>query len=83
MKRARMLRSLAAVGCFVAGSAAAAETTAAPPEDAFLEFLGGFETADGEWVDPMALAELEVDGEPDNGRETQGVENDGGKEDET
>lgn len=38
-----------------------AAMAAAPPDPELLEFLGTFETADGEWVDPLALAELDED----------------------
>lgn len=58
LKRMRLIQSLAAVSCFAVGGAAGAESDATP-DDAFLEFLGGFETEDGDWVDPMSLAELD------------------------
>lgn len=82
MKRARMLQGLAIAGCFAAAPALGTEQDA-PPEDAFLEFLGGFETADGEWVDPMALAGLDSSDEQSKERESDGIETVGDDEDET
>ncbi len=64
MIRARVLQGLALASWVASAPALAAdEQGEALPEDAFLEFLGGFETADGDWVDPMSLAELDADGE--------------------
>lgn len=61
MKPAWFWQSLAVAGWFASAPALSADESSDPPEDAFLEFLGGFETADGEWVDPVALAELDTD----------------------
>ncbi len=61
MKPASLWQSLAVAGCVASSPALAADDSSDPPGDAFLEFLGGFETADGEWVDPVALAELDTD----------------------
>lgn len=58
LNRVKLLHGLAMLGCFAAAPAPGAEQDALP-EDAFLEFLGGFETADGDWVDPMSLAGLD------------------------
>jgi hypothetical protein len=44
--------ALVLTGLFAAGLGQAADP---PPDTAMLEFLGGFETADGHWVDPMCL----------------------------
>ncbi len=62
MKRARMLRWLALAGCLAGTPAFAAEPEEEAPDDAFLEFLAGWEAVDGELIDPVALAELEADG---------------------
>lgn len=62
MTRARFFQGLAVLGSLAGAPVLAEEPGEAPPEDAFLEFLGGFETADGDWVDPLSLAELEPDG---------------------
>lgn len=79
MKRARMLHGLAVLGCFATASALATEQDA-PPDDAFLEFLGGFETADGDWVDPMTLAGLDSSDEHSAERKSDAAET--GEEDE-
>lgn len=39
-------------GCLLCGPLAAQEQT---PEMALLEFLGSFETATGQWIDPLEL----------------------------
>ena len=81
LNRASLLRSLAALGCIAIGAAAAAENDA-PPDDAFLEFLGGFETADGEWVDPRSLAELESSEAQGARQDTEGEWRSGDENDE-
>lgn len=61
MGRIRMLQGLAVLGWFAGAPALASEEPEQElPGDAFLEFLGGFETADGDWVDPVSLAELDA-----------------------
>ncbi|NNF51583.1 MAG: hypothetical protein HKN59_04010 [Gammaproteobacteria bacterium] len=82
MKPTSLLKGLAAAGCIAVGSVASAEQDVLP-EDAFLEFLGGFETADGDWVDPMSLAELDGDTDAEVKRESDDEEMRGDDEDET
>lgn len=47
---------------------ATATVPAAAPEPELLEFLGGFETADGKWLDPQLLDD-KVDDAPPPGHE--------------
>ncbi len=66
LKRVSAWRGWVVAGCLLAAPAHAAETAETPeplPEDEFLEFLGDWEAVDGEWIDPVALAELESEGE--------------------
>jgi len=39
----------------VLAAGSAAPTEAEPPDAELLEFLGAFETADGQWLDPLVL----------------------------
>lgn len=82
LRRFGLLRSLALAGC-MATSAGAAEDQASPPDDALLEFLGGFETADGEWVDPMTLAGLETEDKKTAGRDVNEDKVHGDEDDES
>lgn len=36
------------------------------PSAEFLEYLGGFETEDGQWIDPMQLEQVSI---PDNDKQ--------------
>ncbi len=82
LKRAWMLHALAMAGCLAAPAASGAEQDA-PPDDAFLEFLGSFETADGDWVDPLTLAGLDRNEEQRAESETDETGIGGEDEDET
>lgn len=82
LKSAWMLHGLAMAGCLAATAVNGAEQDA-PPDDAFLEFLGGFETADGDWVDPVTLAGLDRNEEQRAERETDETGIGGENEDET
>ena len=62
MKPVRMLQGLALAGCLAGTPAFSAQPEDEGPDDAFLEFLAGWEAVDGELIDPVALAELEADG---------------------
>lgn len=50
---------LIAAGAAAAGDQAAAENPAVP-DPALLEYLGSFPAEEGEWVDPLELAEVEA-----------------------
>ena len=62
VKRGSMLQGLAIAGCLAGSPAYAAQDEGEIPEDALLEFLGGWESVDGELIDPVALADLEAEG---------------------
>ena len=51
------LSTLLFIGLLSQGSALQAEETEEPSLE-LLEFLGSFESSDGEWIDPMAIEEL-------------------------
>lgn len=61
MKRVSMLQGLAIASCLVGGPASAAAPEAEMPDDTFLEFLGDWESVDGEWIDPVGLADFEAE----------------------
>lgn len=61
MKRVNLLHGIAIAGWLVAMPGNAASPEEDLPGDAFLEFLGSWETVDGEWIDPVELAELGAD----------------------
>lgn len=82
MKRAWMLQGLVVAGWVAGAPAFGAEHENDLPEDAFLEFLGGFEDADGEWVDPMSLAELDANADSAEGEARIKAEPDGEENDE-
>jgi hypothetical protein len=44
---------------FAAMCVTSTAAAASPPDPAFLEFLGEFTTAEGDWVDPLDLALVE------------------------
>lgn len=52
---------LLGVVLFAAQSAAQPDIQATPPAPELLEFLGSFETEEGEWLDPFVLAEVDVE----------------------
>lgn len=60
MKRAWVLHGLAVAGWVAGAPAYAAQPDTEMPDDALLEFLGGAESVDGEWLDPLLLADLEA-----------------------
>lgn len=62
MKRTRILQGLAIASWLVGVTGHAAQAEDEMPDDAFLEFLGGWESVEGEWIDPTALADLEAEG---------------------
>jgi hypothetical protein len=48
----------------VATAAAANEDTVEAPSMELLEFLGEFQTEDGEWIDPLDLLDMEQNEQP-------------------
>jgi hypothetical protein len=46
---------------FAAVAAAADEDSTAMPSMELLEFLGEFQTEDGEWIDPMELSDTDIE----------------------
>ncbi len=62
----RMVLPAGLLALGVMGTALAAEPAKAPPVEVpspeMLEFLGNWMTDDGEWVDPLAMEELEIEG---------------------
>ena len=51
---------LAILAWVFSGELGIAQEVNEPPDDALLEFLGEWESADGEWVDPLEFAEFEL-----------------------
>lgn len=79
VKRSLMLNGFAALSCLVCPAVSGDESENDTPDDAFLEFLGTWENSDGEWIDPLALADIDASrqaaGTGDDQQEDVGEEN--------
>lgn len=52
--------SLWLIGLLFIGASATANDEMDAPSEAFLEFLGSWETAEGEWISPHEIAEMVI-----------------------
>lgn len=53
-------QSLWFIGMLIIGVTATASDEMDTPSEAFLEFLGNWETAEGEWISPDEIAEMVI-----------------------